>query len=58
MGCMSLTASPGEEPARSTQEGMERQIAVALKKCTPTSSPQETYFPKGLHVGYEHDFLR
>ena len=58
MRCLSLTAPLGEEQARSTQEGVERWIAVALKKCTPLASPCENYLPRGLHLGYEQDFLK
>ena len=57
MGFLSLTASPGEETAHSTQEGVERRVAEALNKCIPTTTPQEGYIPWGLHVGYKQDFL-
>ena len=56
MGCLSLTAPPGDEAARSTQEGVERQIAEALKKSLPSMAERGGDPPQGLHVGYKLDF--
>ena len=57
MGCLSLTAPPGDEVARSTQEGVEQQIAEALKKSLPSIAERSKDPPQGLHVGYRHDFF-
>ena len=57
MGCLSLTAPPGDETARSTQEGVEQWIAEALKKSLPSVAEESKDPPQGLHVGYKHDFF-
>ena len=57
MGCLNLTAPPGDEVARSTQEGVEWRIAEALKKSLPSVDERSKDPPQGLHVGYRHDFF-
>ena len=57
MGCLSLTASPGDEAAHSTQEGVEQWIAEALKRSLPSVAEVSKDPPQGLHVGYKHDFF-
>ena len=52
MGSLSLSPSSGEGPARSTQEGVERRVAVALQR----RSSQDGVKLQGLHVDYSHDF--
>ena len=57
MGSLSLTAPPGDETARSTQEGVEQRIAEALKKSLPPEAVRGGDPPQGLHVGYKLDFF-
>ena len=57
MGSLSLTAPPGDEAARSTQEGVEQQIAEALKKSLSPGADRSGDPPQGLHVGYKLDFF-
>ena len=52
MGSLSLSPSNGEGPARSTQEGVERRVAVALQRRLSQDGVQL----QGLHVDYSHDF--
>ena len=58
MGCLSLTAPPGDEAARSTQEGVERRVAEALEKNLPPTAKKSGDPPQGLHVGYKLDFFQ
>ena len=57
MECLSLTAPPGDEATRSTQEGVEWWIAEALKKSLPSVAERSKDPPQGLHMGYKHDFF-
>ena len=50
---LSLSPSSGEGPAQSTQEGVERRVAVALQR---QSSQEGGVKLQGLHVDYSHDF--
>ena len=52
MGSLSLSPPNGEGSARSTQEGVERRVAVALQR----RSSQDGVKLQGLHVDYSHDF--
>ena len=52
MGSLSLSPPNGEGLARSTQEGVERRVAVALQR----RSSQDGVKLQGLHVDYSHDF--
>ena len=52
MGSLSLSPPNGEGSARSTQEGVERRVAVALQR----RSSQGGVKLQGLHVDYSHDF--
>ena len=58
MGCLSLTAPPGDEAARSTQEGVEQRIAEALERSLPQMVGKGGDPPQGLHVGYKLDFFQ
>ena len=53
IGCLSLSPSRGEGPAHSIQEGVEKQVAIALQRQISTVGGIKL---GSLHVDYSHNF--